>query len=361
MSWSAQAPTAVRDRRGRLRPSIGFREVSHLIANFGTGRRLWQHSAVIDQLPMLNPIRYRTAAALLTAAVLLSAPARAADFIELEDECNGRQLLIRGAIEPGDAQRFAARFSALVTSEALPAVQDPELLWTVKLDSPGGSLAEAMQIGRQLRERLVTTEVSFRFVQRADGVYDFDRRTDPVCLSGADRLAGCSPSVAVADCTGACLLIWLGGADRRAIEGRLGQHGLAAGGQAVATYLGDMEIAPEWIDRLLGATSDPEGAVDDGWLDWIGKGELSGRAPSLDRLLAGCPAPLTAAQAIESVMTESPEHRARLLDRNEAYWECRNARVGGVRAGVGPLPLAIAPHSARTIGSESTLSHPEVP
>lgn len=273
---------------------------------------------------------------------MLSAPVRAAEFILLEDECNGQQLLIQGSIETGDADRFAARFSSLVRSDSLPLVQDSELLWTVKLDSPGGSLAEAIQIGRHLRERLVTTEVSFRFVQRPDGVYDFDRKADPVCLSGEDRLAGCSPSVAVADCTGACLLIWLGGADRRAIEGRLGHHGLAAGGREVAEYLRDMEIDPVWIGRLTGMDTHADAAAGDGWLDWTGKGELSGRAPTLDRLLADCPAPLSAAQAIESVMTDSPEHRARLLDRNEAYWSCRNTRVEAVRAGASRLPAATA-------------------
>ncbi|MCB1684512.1 MAG: hypothetical protein R3E82_15390 [Pseudomonadales bacterium] len=309
----------------------------------------------------------QTGIRLLSAAVLLSSTVQAADFIILEDECNGQQMLIRGSIEPGDADRFSARFAGFVNSNSLPLVQNQELLWTLKLDSPGGDLQEAMAIGRRVRELLVTTEVNYRFVQRPDGVYDFDRKSDAVCLSGDDRLAGCSPSVAVAECTGACLLIWLAGADRRAIEGRLGNHGLASGSSQAADYLSDMEIDPIWISRLLEVEADREintaaGAPrSDGWLDWTGKGELSGRTPALDTLLADCPAPLSAAQAIESVMTSSPGHRASLLDRNEAYWNCRNTRVGEVRAGVNQLPMVTAQHDSRTIHPESASSHPEIP
>jgi hypothetical protein len=53
----------------------------------------------------------------------------------------GEVLLINGAIEPGDAERFAAYLSSLDVP--------PE---TVALNSPGGVVSEALSIGRELRE-----------------------------------------------------------------------------------------------------------------------------------------------------------------------------------------------------------------
>ena len=257
--------------------------------------------------------------------------AGAAEFIVLEDECNGRQLMIQGAIEPGDAVRFAGHLARMTTGD-LPIVQNTETLWTLKLDSPGGDLTDAMAIGRLVRQAYVTTEVSYRFARRIDGVYDFAKTSSTACIDGDDRLAGCAPAIAVADCTGACLLIWLAGIDRRAIEGRLGRHGLAAGDVDVAAYLREMEVDSGWIEHL--GTAGTDGSKDDGWLTWSDRDVLGGRTRSLDVLLGICPAPLTEAQVVDSVMTEVPERRAALLDQAEAYWDCRNALVARARTPV---------------------------
>jgi hypothetical protein len=261
----------------------------------------------------------------------LAAPAAlGATLITLEDECRGRQLLVRGPIEPGDFERIRARLNELVSTEALPEVQDPETLWTVKLDSPGGDVAEAMRIGRLLRTALATTDVSYRFARRDDGVYDFQRTAASVCLEGEHRLDGCASDVVKAECAGACLLIWLAGADRFAQEGQLGLAALpGVDATAVAEYLREMEVADGWRARLV-----EEQPADPVWLSWPERRALSGRARSLDTLLAHCPAALDAEEAFEAVTAESPVVRDALMDRAEAHRRCRIERIGEARAPV---------------------------
>jgi hypothetical protein len=263
--------------------------------------------------------------------VLLPGLASAAEVITLEDECRGRQLMIKGPIESGDLQRFTDRMARLVTDPDLPDVQDPDVLWTVRLDSSGGDVAEAMRIGRYLRATFATTEVNYRFTRRADGVYDFQRTGREVCLDGDSRLAGCFEDLAEAQCDGACLLVWLGGANRRAIEGHLGLHGLAAQDAAVRAYLAEMGVPPGWSARILAGDPgrEPDG---DGWLTWSEREALSGTSDSLRTLLAGCPEPLTSGEAMESLMTDSPEVREALLERAEAFRGCRIQRVSAARS-----------------------------
>ncbi|MEZ5559697.1 MAG: hypothetical protein R3E86_14285 [Pseudomonadales bacterium] len=270
----------------------------------------------------------------------LSPPAGAAQFPVLEDECHGRQLMIKGPIEAGDAERFAAQLTRMISSPDLPASQDPDVLWTLRLDSPGGEIAEAMAIGRLVHAAFITTEVNFRFEQRADGVWDFARGAEVVCLEGDDRLSGCVPDAVEAACTGACLLIWLAGSERRAIEGRLGAHGLAGDPAALTAYLREIAIEPAATELILARARDAAQtgaeAPQNGWLDWTDRKALAGTAPELEVLVAGCPPALTPEEAMQSVMTRSPAERAALLDRSEAYWDCRNSLVEAARA----TPLA---------------------
>jgi hypothetical protein len=212
-----------------------------------------------------------------------------------------------------------------VTSDDLPEVQDPDVLWTVKLDSPGGDAAEAMRIGRFLRDALATAEVSYRFERREDGVYDFKRSEQTICLDGESRLAGCFQDVAEAECAGACMLVWLGGANRRAIEGQLGTGGLA-GLPGLADYLQAMDVSPEQAARLQSSSNDSQA-----WLPWPDRDALSAPAPTLLALLEGCPPPLSSDEAMESIMTDSPERREALLTRAEAYRSCRARRIGEAR------------------------------
>jgi hypothetical protein len=253
--------------------------------------------------------------------------AHAAEFIFLEDECNGRQLMIKGPIERGDYDRFTQRLAGLVAGGDLLDVQDPDVLWTVKLDSPGGDVAEAMRIGRLLRRALATTETSYRFARRPDGVYDFERSGELVCLDGEGRLAGCHQDIVMADCTGACLLVWLAGAERHANEGRLGLHGLSGSEtDAVQRYLVELGVSEGWRTRLLGGA--PEG---DGWLSWPERSQLSGRADVLRELVAACPAPLTPDESFRSVADPSAFERDRLMDRAEAHRQCRREHLVAAR------------------------------
>jgi len=282
------------------------------------------------------------ARAALVVGVLFAGPALAAQLIVLEEECRGKQLLLKGVIEPGDADRFAAALARLVLSPDLPEVQDPELLWTVKLDSPGGDLQEAMRIGRLLRQALAVTEVSYRFAKRPDGIYDFERADQNICLSGEGRLSGCFADIVKAECAGACLLAWLGGATRYAHEGNLGIHGLPAADAAsaeVQAYLAELELGTDALALVVGPQSDGEH-----WLEWRERSLLAGRAPALETQLAACPAPLSQQESLDSVMHADPALRDRLMDRAEAHRACRleilaraqNALRPQLQARVGP-------------------------
>lgn len=272
------------------------------------------------------------------AMLCLPPVAAAAAFITVEDECRGRQLLIQGPIEPGDRRRLAERLGQLVGGD-LPAVQDADKLWTVLLDSPGGDPAEAMGMGRLLRRALATTAVSYRFAQRPDGVYDFQRESQTVCLEGDDRLAGCGQSLVAAECTGACLLVWLGGAERHASEGRLGAHGLAGDStDGVRAYLRDVGVPPPWVSGLL-----DEPVSGDGWLSWAERHALGERAANVDALLADCPAPLTSEESYQSVTADSAALRERLLDQAAAHRECRRERLAAARTGL-MAELGDTPH-----------------
>jgi len=272
--------------------------------------------------------RHRLAAAGICGALLLAA-AQAAwglEFIKLEDQCNGRQLLLKGDIEPGDFERFVARMARHLIGDPLPDVQDPEVLWTIELDSAGGDPREAMRIGRFLRSALASTQVSYRFAQRPDGVWDHEHNGNVVCIEGEGRLAGCEEDITEAECTGACLLIWLAGADRYASAGRLGGHGLSGSGDDVRAYLVDMGVDGAWVARLLDGS--PAG---DGWFTWPERHQLSGRAPALRELLAGCPPALTREESFASLIAPSEAERNALLDRADAHRACRRARLAEVR------------------------------
>lgn len=283
----------------------------------------------MKQTDRLQRARVVALAVFCVAVLCLPHAVTAAVFITVEDECRGRQLLIQGPIEPGDHDRLAEQLGQLVSGD-LPAVQDADKLWTVLLDSPGGDPAEAMRMGRYLRRALATTAVGYRFTQRPDGVYDFQRSPQTVCLEGDDRLAGCGQSLVAAECTGACLLVWLGGAVRHASEGRLGAHGLAGEeSDAVRAYLQEVGVPSPWVSGLL-----DEPRSGDGWLSWAERRELGERADKVDDLLADCPPPLTSEESYQSVTADAAALRNRLLDQAAAHRECRRERLAAARAGL---------------------------
>jgi hypothetical protein len=266
---------------------------------------------------------HRSLLALLLAAA--GATSLAAEFVVVEDECRGRQLVIQGVIEPGDYARLRERMHRLVAGDPLPDVQDADVLWTVKLDSAGGDLDEAMRIGRFLREALATTEVGYRYARRLDGVWDYARSGQLLCLEGSGTLSGCSGALVPAECTGACLLIWLGGAERFAMEGRVGVHGLAGAADRVDAYVEEVGISAAALRSVGEATAD-------GWLDYGGRQALGRPAEALRVLLADCPAPLTADESFASVTADSKTERDRLMARAEAHRACRQQRLAAVRA-----------------------------
>lgn len=275
----------------------------------------------------------RRCAWLTCLAVLLSAPpalVRAAQFLPLEDQCNGRQLMIKGPIERGDYDRFVARLARMVTGGDLPDVQNPDVLWTVKLDSTGGDLDEAMRIGRLLRRAFATTEASYRYARRPDGVYDFERTGQLVCLNGHGLMSGCTEDIVEAQCTGACLLVWLGGAVRHANEGQLGLHGLPGGeSEAVRAYLRELGVPADWVGRIV--ADRPQG---DGWLTWPERHALGGSAGELTTLIADCPEALTRDESYHSVVGPDEAERDRLMARAEARRSCRRRHLAAARTSV---------------------------
>jgi hypothetical protein len=118
----------------------------------------------------------------------------------LQFEMSGSSLSVQGEIAPGDAGRFADWLE-----EALPeAAEEDAAPITVALDSPGGSVGDALAIGRTLRARGFETEVG-------DGA---------VCLS-------------------ACPYLLAAGTMRRVAEtGYVGVH---------QHYFGESTVLPAWM------------------------------------------------------------------------------------------------------------------
>ncbi|MGA1371073.1 MAG: hypothetical protein ACO3Z6_05690 [Pseudomonadales bacterium] len=268
--------------------------------------------------------------AMLLLVFFLSTPAFAGRVVVLEDECRGKQLLFMGPIEAGDGDRFAQALATLILSPDLPPVQDNELLWTVKFDSPGGDVDEAMAIGRLLRRGLAATEVSYRFKERSDGVYDFERSEATLCPGGSGRLAGCFPDIVKAECAGACLLAWLGGAHRFAHEGRIGVHDLDLT-PAVRDYLREMQVADNLVDRL--APSQSSGPQ---WLEWRERSALAGIAPALAEPLAACPPALDQQESLDSVMHADLRVRETLMNRAYRHRQCRLAILARAQKSLRP-------------------------
>lgn len=74
-------------------------------------------------------------------------------FVDGSPEGFGRIMAVEGAIAPGDADRFAAAFAdATASGEDAPQ--------TIALHSPGGSLADALSIGKIIRDAGVATLVA---------------------------------------------------------------------------------------------------------------------------------------------------------------------------------------------------------
>jgi hypothetical protein len=161
------------------------------------------------------------AAALLLATAALATPARAAEFIPYEkkpyDPKGQPGIYMKNVIRPGDDQKFIA---------VAQNYKDRSILL---LDSPGGHVMEAMNIGRWVRQQRWKTIL-------ADG----------------------------ASCTSGCALVWIAGVSRqlnRYFGDRIGLHSARTqdgkradnANELVVAYLKEMGAPKEFIDLWLKA------------------------------------------------------------------------------------------------------------
>ncbi len=96
--------------------------------------------------------RFGVLALTLGLGIASIAPAQAATVVEtVNDNGSGVAVVqITGSIERGDAQRVQAHLASLGTGRQI----------VVKLDSTGGSIDEALRIGRHLHANRIRTEVA---------------------------------------------------------------------------------------------------------------------------------------------------------------------------------------------------------
>lgn len=90
----------------------------------------------------------------------LLGPGRASDCRAFTQDQDCLEIIADGEIRVGDNERFMRFVDALETSyERL--FGNPARVGKVFIDSPGGSLLEAMAIGRTIRSRMISAQVSF--------------------------------------------------------------------------------------------------------------------------------------------------------------------------------------------------------
>lgn len=162
-------------------------------------------------------------------------------YIEKVDQCS--LVEISGIINPGDAEKFTVY------------MDDQRYILRIVLISPGGSVKDALTMGRIIRERMLRTQAStYGFPES----YDFSDRT---C-----GLPGRSPC-----CSSACALTYFGGAEW-SIADKLGLHrptsdelgnleyedarsGLAGVHREIESYLREMEAPPGVFDTMMATPS----------------------------------------------------------------------------------------------------------
>lgn len=149
---------------------------------------------------------------------------------------SGGVLSLTGTIDPGSAQRFAAEISAR-----------GEYVSTVLLDSPGGSVDDALEIGRLILEKGLSTEVR-------DG--QLCASSCPVIFAaGTKRLAGRDAAIGVHQIYAAALsaspvdafaVAGVAMADAQSVTAEITRQ-LGEGGVDAALWLHALETPP---DRL---------------------------------------------------------------------------------------------------------------
>jgi hypothetical protein len=177
-----------------------------------------------------------------------------------------RRMLLQGPIEPGDAQKFSMFLKA-----------HHPFVSRLYLSSPGGSVADAIAIGRLTRAALIETRApDHNFFGGDWRAGNFDTRPGSGILyigrwGRADNRVLCrGPSC---NCASACFLIWAGGWERWGSV--LGIHRPTAGMNgfgnlppdkasvaytqiisAIRDYLSEMEIPNRYMERMTSISSD---------------------------------------------------------------------------------------------------------
>lgn len=187
----------------------------------GAARRSWPQGSSIVGIKVV---------AILIGVLSLAQPALAADLQLTDDSCTSSVELM-GDLQPGDSVRFGQLITRIQSKRAKNGAACK--LWTVFLDSKGGSTNEALLIGRRIRQLEAET-----FVRRG------------------------------AVCASACAFVLAGGVER-GVEGRVGIHrpyfsslspALTSAEvrtirdrmtDSIRTYLADMDIAATLLDAML--------------------------------------------------------------------------------------------------------------
>jgi hypothetical protein len=195
-----------------------------------------------------------------------------------------RIVLIKGAIEQGDSAKFV---------EALKA--NHPFVDMVDLWSSGGSVEEAIKIGRLIRTNLIETAAPVDYSDKpvgrgwyfrgelVPGCPEINRRTPP-------KGVGCQ-------CASACFLIWAAGIERHGSS--LGLHRPTITSTSFATmppdraslmyrgllvdinkYLSEMEISPRFAEFMIDTSS-----KDIRWLTWD-EAETLEEVPSIHEWVA---------------------------------------------------------------------------
>lgn len=247
-------------------------------------------------------------------------------------------IQIYGPIEEGDAQKVRAKI--------LEMNEKGVVLSRVLLTSPGGSVEEAIDIGRMMRDAAVYTSGPTDEVEEIGGEWVRYLRCGAKLTGEADAFVSSRKALQVEEnaivdanciCASACALIWLGGVER---SGTVAFHrsyfkgvpdnmsfkefsdGLGASHQAIIAYMEEMRT-PKGIAESMISTPSTD-------LYWVEDHKIRELGLDADRLFseflyARCPDPLSPEEREMSVQLE-------LIDRTGHVWNFKDPTSGPKRA-----------------------------
>lgn len=207
--------------------------------------------------------------ALIAAAlVLLGHPVAAADLrTETRDGWFGKAGVIRvdGQLERGDAARFRALADDL-TKRPLGAFVEGTKAIVVRLDSEGGSVAAALEIGRLVRERFMVTEVPKGAECASACVY--------ILAAGVERTVGEDAEIGLHR-------PYFDAEDFAGLTAQQARAKYAALAEVVRAYWYDMGGLPDAFQIMLATPSERMRWLDQGTVRGLG---IAGLDPAWDEL-----------------------------------------------------------------------------